>query len=71
MRDIAAAAGAFSPALLFHHYGSKEGLREAVDDWLVATVADAVAAGAAEAGGADALTERFRRSQRWAPHTRR
>ena len=60
VRDIAAAAGV-SPALLFHHYGSKEGLREAVDDWLVATVADAVAAGAAEAGGADALTERFRR----------
>ena len=60
VRDIAAAAGV-SPALLFHHYGTKEGLREAVDDWLVATVAEAVAGGASDAGGADALTERFRR----------
>jgi AcrR family transcriptional regulator len=60
VRDIASAAGV-SPALLFHHYGSKEGLRTAVDDWLMAVVADAVASGAAESDGADALTERFRR----------
>ena len=30
VRDIAACAGV-SPALVLHHYGSKEGLREAVD----------------------------------------
>lgn len=30
MRDIAAAAGV-SPALVVRHYGSKDGLREAVD----------------------------------------
>jgi TetR/AcrR family transcriptional regulator, regulator of cefoperazone and chloramphenicol sensitivity len=53
VRDVAAAAGV-SPALLFHHYGSKQGLREAVDDWLMASVAEAVA-------GAAGLTERFRR----------
>ena len=53
VRDVAAAAGV-SPALLFHHYGSKEGLREAVDAWLVAIVADAVA-------GAAQPTERFQR----------
>jgi len=53
VRDVAAAAGV-SPALLFHHYGSKEGLREAVDAWLVAIVADAVT-------GAAQPTERFQR----------
>ncbi|HEX4624960.1 MAG TPA: TetR family transcriptional regulator [Solirubrobacteraceae bacterium] len=53
VRGVAAAAGV-SPALLFHHYGSKEGLREAVDAWLAAIVADAVA-------GAAQPTERFQR----------
>jgi TetR/AcrR family transcriptional regulator, regulator of cefoperazone and chloramphenicol sensitivity len=33
VRSIAAAAGV-SPALIIHHYGSKEELRDAVDDWL-------------------------------------
>ncbi|OBG34599.1 TetR/AcrR family transcriptional regulator [Mycobacterium sp. E3198] len=36
MRDIAGAAGV-SPALLIRHYGSKEGLVEAVDAHVVAT----------------------------------
>lgn len=31
IRDLAAAAGV-SPALVLHHYGSKEGLRQAVDE---------------------------------------
>lgn len=62
VREIAAAAGV-SPALLFHHYGSKQGLSDAVDEWLVATVAVAVAGAAAEAelAGSEALTARFRR----------
>jgi AcrR family transcriptional regulator len=62
VRQIAAAAGV-SPALLFHHYGSKQGLSDAVDEWLVATVAVAVAGGAADGDldGAEALTGRFRR----------
>lgn len=34
VRDIAGDAGV-SPALVIHHYGSKEGLRQACDDWLV------------------------------------
>lgn len=34
LRDIAAAAGV-SPALVVRHYGSKDGLREAVDDHVV------------------------------------
>lgn len=34
VRDIAAAAGV-SPSLVVRHYGSKEGLREAVDDHVV------------------------------------
>ncbi|MED5815527.1 TetR family transcriptional regulator [Mycolicibacterium sp. 050232] len=37
MRDIAAAAGV-SPALLVRHYGSKDGLVEAVDDHVVRTL---------------------------------
>ena len=37
MRDIAAAAGV-SPALLIRHYGSKDGLIEAVDNHVVATL---------------------------------
>ena len=34
VREIAAEAGV-SPALVIHHYGSKEGLRAACDEWLV------------------------------------
>src|SRR5262249_45588097 len=63
VREIAAAAGV-SPALLFHHFGSKQGLRDAVDAWLTETIAAAVAGTAAEAegaGGPAALTARFRR----------
>jgi len=37
MRDIAATAGV-SPALLVRHYGSKDGLIEAVDDYVVASI---------------------------------
>ncbi len=37
IRDIAAAAGV-SPALVIHHFGSKEGLREAVDAHVAASV---------------------------------
>ena len=37
MRDIAAAADV-SPALLVRHYGSKDGLIEAVDDYVVASI---------------------------------
>lgn len=37
MRDIAAAAGV-SPALLVRHYGSKDGLVEAVDSYVVHTL---------------------------------
>lgn len=34
VRDIADSAGV-SPALVLHHYGSKAGLREACDEWVV------------------------------------
>jgi len=52
MRDIAAAAGV-SPALLVRHYGSKDGLVEAVDNHVVATLEGLltqVTAGTAEVG---------------------
>lgn len=39
VRDIARDAGV-SPALVIHHYGSKEGLRQACDDWLVHELID-------------------------------
>ncbi len=35
VRDIARDAGV-SPALVIHHFGSKDGLRQACDEWLVA-----------------------------------
>ena len=38
MRDIAAAAKV-SPALVVHHFGSKEGLSEAADERVMATIA--------------------------------
>lgn len=37
VRDIARIAGV-SPALVLHHFGSKDGLREACDAWIVDTV---------------------------------
>ena len=55
IRDIAAAA-AVSPALVMHHYGSRDGLRAAVDEWVAAAMAQLLTEGieppgrAAEAG---------------------
>ncbi|MGE2836369.1 TetR family transcriptional regulator [Mycobacterium sp. SMC-4] len=37
VRAIAAAAGV-SPGLVIHHFGSKEGLRTACDDWVAETI---------------------------------
>lgn len=39
LRAIATAAGV-SPGLVIHHFGSKDGLRKACDDFIVATVAE-------------------------------
>jgi TetR/AcrR family transcriptional regulator, regulator of cefoperazone and chloramphenicol sensitivity len=41
VRAIAAEVGV-SPGLLLHHFGSKEGLRQACDDFVLATYADRV-----------------------------
>lgn len=35
IRQVAARAGV-SPGLVIHHFGSKDGLRQAVDDWIMA-----------------------------------
>jgi len=48
IRDIAAAAGV-SPALVIRHYGAKDGLREAVDEY-VAEVFEAMIAGVVQSG---------------------
>lgn len=53
VREIAAAAGV-SPALVIHHYGSKAGLRAAVDDHVAHTL-DAMLDAETEAGLRDAL----------------
>lgn len=37
VRAIAAAAGV-SPGLVIHHFGSKDGLRKACDDWIAQTI---------------------------------
>jgi len=49
VRRIAAEAGV-SPALVLHHFGSKAGLREAVDAWAAAHL-DAFAAGSQDGSG--------------------
>lgn len=55
IRDIAAAAGV-SPALVLHHFGSKEGLRRAVDDYAAAAF-DAIVEGLAGQDLGDLVTE--------------
>lgn len=55
IREIASAAGV-SPALVLHHYGSKGGLRAAVDEF-ASNAFDAVLDGMGEGGLADALAD--------------
>jgi len=61
VRDVAAAAGV-SPALVMHHFGTKAGLRRAVDDHVIGVIEgilDAVPAGAGAASLADVLVTRL------------
>jgi len=65
VRDVAAAAEV-SPGLVMHHFGSKAGLREAVDehvaqtfDAILANLTDADLHDALGAGGATSLAEAF------------
>jgi AcrR family transcriptional regulator len=53
VRDIAAAAGV-SPALVLRHYGSKDGLRAAVDEHVMSVFADLLAEIGARDASADA-----------------
>jgi TetR/AcrR family transcriptional regulator, regulator of cefoperazone and chloramphenicol sensitivity len=55
IRDIAAAAGV-SPALVMRHYGTKDGLREAVNEY-VARVFEAMLTQVAETAGAEAFDQ--------------
>jgi AcrR family transcriptional regulator len=58
VREVAAAAGV-SPALVIRHYGTKEGLREAVDEHVVATLEAMLGAlvGAADPAALPSLAE--------------
>ena len=60
VREIAAAAGV-SPGLVMHHYGSKDGLKDAVDRRAVAFFEDMIGelARLGEEGGAASLAELF------------
>lgn len=60
VREIAAAAGV-SPGLVIHHYGSKEGLKNAVDRRAVAFFEEMLAelAQVGEEGGSASLVELF------------
>jgi len=60
VRQIASAAGV-SPALVIHHYGSKENLRAVLEDRVAAFVESMLAelAGAAEQGGSASVAELF------------
>jgi AcrR family transcriptional regulator len=55
IRDVAAAAGV-SPALVIRHYGTKEGLREAVDQQVAATF-EAMLAEAGDPAGAQPFSQ--------------
>ncbi|MEO9093773.1 MAG: TetR family transcriptional regulator, partial [Ornithinibacter sp.] len=55
VREIASAAGV-SPALVLHHYGSKDGLRAAVDTFATDAF-ERVLAGLGEGGLAEALSD--------------
>ncbi len=55
VRAIAAEVGV-SPALLLHHFGSKDGLREACDDFVLATYAERVDEIAADDSAATVLS---------------
>ena len=50
MRAIAAEAGV-TIGLIPHHFGSKEGLKEAVESWIVEQFAYAIARADSQAGG--------------------
>lgn len=50
MRAIATEAGV-TIGLISHHFGSKEGLKEAVESWVVEQFANAIARADAQAGG--------------------
>lgn len=60
VRQIAAAAGV-SPALVIHHYGSKEKLREVLEERVAAFVESMLAelAGAPDEGGSASVAELF------------
>lgn len=58
IRTIAATAGV-SPGLVMHHFGSKEGLRIACDEFVAALIRD-VKGGAMASGGAFDVTAAFR-----------
>lgn len=58
IRDLAAAAGV-SPALVIHHYGSKDGLKRAVDERVIELMEQLIAevAGSLGEGTATSMTE--------------
>lgn len=58
-----AADAEVSPALIVHHFGSKQGLRQACDDHVLAMLRTQMREAAAEGGAIDVL-EAFRRRQR-------
>lgn len=55
LKAIAAQAGV-SPALVIHHYGTKEGLREACDEQVVRTIRETKSRAMAEGPGADLVS---------------
>ncbi|MFB9731016.1 TetR/AcrR family transcriptional regulator [Ornithinimicrobium kibberense] len=55
LKVIAAAAGV-SPALVIHHYGTKDGLREACDEHVVRTIREAKTGAMADGPGMDLVT---------------
>lgn len=62
VRQIAEGAGV-SPALVIHHFGSKDGLRRACDEWMMARLTETKTA----AVGGDPLTAVFRAQNEFRP----
>ena len=63
VRQIAEGAGV-SPALVIHHFGSKDGLRRACDEWMMARLTETKTAAVS---GADPLEAVFRAQNEFRP----
>ncbi len=66
VRTVAADAGV-SPSLVMHHFGSKAGLRQECDDWVLAQVREAKSQNIGRAAAGESFLEVFASADQYAP----